>query len=228
MSPTSATLLKTTLSVFDNLTALLYPRYCPACLVEMPNGEGWICEDCWLNQPFGKRITFPAHSSLDNKVTTAFAYTVEFRRLIHMMKFHARTDIARILGVRAAKRFIDLRQSLIFDAVVPVPLHPVRIRERGYDQNYTLAEAISKFLNVALADRLILRVRNTPAQARLSNEERIRNLDAAFAPASNINKVPNSVLLIDDVIHTGTTAANCIDVMKAAGVKHFHVLACCG
>jgi ComF family protein len=113
-------------------------------------------------------------------------------------------------------------------AVVPVPLHPVRVRERGYDQNQILAQGIAEVLDLPVRSDLIVRVNNTRPQSRLSDKERRINLVKAFRIADHPGAAPQSVLLVDDVIHTGSTLLGCKEGLLAAGVGRVTLLAACG
>ena len=159
----------------------------------------------------------------------AFHYDSIARDLVHQMKFNGRIDIAREIGARSAERLRDQIPVSELDGVVPVPLHPVRIRERGYDQILVIARAAADQLQLPLLDTLIRRIRNTPPQSRLSNVERLVNLRGAFSPVSTSQKASNvNVLLVDDVIHTGATARDCIRALSEAGVRNVMVLSACG
>lgn len=94
-------------------------------------------------------------------------------------------------------------------------IHPTRVRERGFDQNLTIANAFSERVGIKVESNLIVRLKNTQHQSRLSDVERSTNLRNAFGTNLGYQfDYPNSVLLIDDVIHSGATFSGCIDVLK--------------
>jgi ComF family protein len=166
---------------------------------------------------------------LAGRVFVAFHYGSIARGLVHQMKFYGREDVAYLLGVEAGRGFLKWQRDLPFGAVVPVPLHPVRLRERGYDQNLSLARGVAEKLDLPVRTGLIFRNRNTRAQSRLSDVERITNLSGSFRPASTRGEtVPQRVLLVDDVIHTGATVSECIQALLMTGVDDVKVLAACG
>ena len=149
--------------------------------------------------------------------------------LVHQMKFSGRTDIAATLGTEAALRIKDQPGVKECSAVIPVPLHPIRIRERGYDQNLVIARNVAGVLNLPLLPHLLRRTRNTPPQSRLSDRERRKSLQDAFEPiASNVSYHEAKMLLIDDVIHTGATAKGCIAALNRIGIRDVMTLAACG
>ena len=131
--------------------------------------------------------------------------------------------------ISVARRIMDLISPGDIAAVVPVPLHPTRIRERGYDQNLVLSRRIAEGLNLPLRTGLIRRVKHRPPQSRLSNLERLTNLKGAFRPdTSSGTKIDGAVLLVDDIIHTGATALSCIDALSRMGISDVRVLAALG
>lgn len=113
-----------------------------------------------------------------------------------------------------------------FDYVIPVPLHPKRIRKRGYNQSEVLAKELCRRYNLSLGNGFLQRTRNTPRQATLDADERKRNLKNAFAASPDcMGKV---FLLVDDVRTTGTTLSECASALKKAGaVRVYAITACC-
>ena len=104
------------------------------------------------------------------------------------------------------------------DALVPVPLHPRRLRERGYNQAELLAQQMGRRLGVPVAARSLVRVRNTPAQARSENRETRRaNVAAAFRAKDAFDG--RRVLLVDDVCTTGATLEACAAALREAGAQ---------
>ncbi|NQT35571.1 ComF family protein [bacterium] len=211
------------------LSSLVFPLYCPACGGYWIERSGGICSDCWSNLPAPGRGRWFHEPALKGKVSAAFHYDDISRNLVHLMKFRGRIDIAREIGVRAADRLKSLYSQSELACVIPVPLHPVRIRERGYDQSLVIAESVAKALSVPLIVDIIRRTRNTPPQSRLSDVERISNLKDAFS-ASLIDQgtVSGTILLIDDVIHTGATVMGCIKTLAKSGIKNIRILAAFG
>jgi len=166
---------------------------------------------------------------MDAPVTIIYRFNPLMRTIIHQMKFLGRRDIAERLGYYTGIRFRKLKLDIKIDVVVPVPLHPTRVRERGYDQNLAIAGAFAPLLGAKVMKNLILRIRNTKPQSRLSDVERLSNLKDAFSPNPDYqSRIPSSVLLIDDVIHSGSTAAECLDVLKQLKINDIHIISTCG
>jgi len=145
------------------------------------------------------------------------------------MKFYGRMDIAERLGSVLYERFYPVLKQKRFDAVIPVPLHSVRIRERGFNQSEIIAARLAEKLKVKIRSDILIRVKNTRPQSRLSNQERENNVIGAFESQSAAEDIPEgSVLLVDDVFHTGSTLKGCISALKDIGVKDIRILAAFG
>jgi ComF family protein len=144
------------------------------------------------------------------------------RRLVHQFKYsgqrYLRFPIAEWLCEALRDPRLDGRR---FDVVVPVPLHPARERERGFNQALLLAEILAEFAAVPLAP-LLERVRYTSTQTAHDRAERMENLRDAFRLRKNRDVRDLRVLLIDDVLTTGSTLSECARVLKAAGAVSVH------
>ncbi len=132
---------------------------------------------------------------------------------LRRLKYGDRPDLARPLGhlLRRAAREARLRANL----VVPVPLHPARLAERGYNQAALLASAVARELGAPLAARALERTRDTPQQARLDRARRLENVAGAFVGRARLHG--QNVVLVDDVATTGATLDACGAALRAAG-----------
>jgi len=144
------------------------------------------------------------------------------REVIHQFKYtrqiHLRHLVARWLG--AALEDERLRDCN-FDLIVPVPLHPTRERERGFNQASLLSELLSAQTSIR-SQRVLERVRYTTTQTALDRSERMENLHNAFRLRKNADVRGLRVLLIDDVLTTGSTLSECARVLKRAGAISVH------
>jgi len=142
------------------------------------------------------------------------------------MKYEAKLSIARLLAKGMCER-IDLSNFVTLSDVIlaPVPLHPRRRRERGYNQSELLAKELAKAWNIPLNAKALRRARDTAQQALLSAEERHSNVQGAFTISPPDFFKSKNVLLIDDVLTTGSTVNACAEALKAAGAVRVLVLA---
>ena len=147
----------------------------------------------------------------------AFAYEGASRDLIHSFKYRNKTHLRRPLALLTIERlaeFIDLRQP---DLIMPVPLHRKKLSSRGFNQAVLIGEIFSQRLRIPLDRRNLSRVRWTEPQVNLAADERRTNVKGAFAIKEPGLVNGRRVLLVDDVLTTGSTADECARVLKSAG-----------
>jgi len=137
------------------------------------------------------------------------------RDIIHRFKYRNLRALAEPLGELLASYVLE--HPLPADVLVPVPLHPARLADRGYNQSALLARELGRRLDLPVVENSLLRVRHTRQQVGLNAEERRRNVTGAFACCDD-RLAGRRVLLIDDVYTTGATLNACGEALMAAGV----------
>ena len=192
---------------------LMAEHFCVACrtpfLNHFPLDESGRCPLCRLGL-----TGFDA-------VYSYGSYEGSLRKLIHLFKYDKIYSLARPLAGFLAR---VLPREERFDAIVPMPLHWRRRWERGFNQSELLAGEIAKKWNVPVT-RAVRRVKPTPSQAGLTNAKRRANVGGAFAVKRNVRLDGARLLLVDDVLTTGATAAACARALKRAGAAHVALLA---
>ncbi|QFY42501.1 ComF family protein [Candidatus Methylospira mobilis] len=188
------------------------PRNNPACArcgIALPGTGIDICGICMKNPP-----AFDTTQAI-------FQYQDGIRFLIHHLKFHANYACARLLG----QLMTDTLQIIGAkpDCLIPVPLHPARYRQRGFNQSLEIARTLSKQLSIPLAFDNCVRIRKTQSQAELHANERRANLKGAFACKARLSC--KRVAIIDDVVTTGTTVNELAGVLRKAGAEQVQVWA---
>lgn len=144
------------------------------------------------------------------------------RELIHTLKYHRQTWPVPALAMIGYRGLRDPRLQRP-DALVPVPLHPLRERERGYNQSALLAAAIAKRSGINILHAL-RRQRPTTTQTQFDRRQRMRNLRDAFALRQNVDVSNKNLLLVDDVLTTGSTVNECARTLMDAGARHVDAL----
>lgn len=153
----------------------------------------------------------------------ALVFEPPVREFVHALKYGGRTSIAAELA-DAVRPVVALSAGTVPDVVVPVPLHPVRRRERGFNQSELIARELGRLLDAPM-DLLLRRARHGPPQASLGRSGRLEAPWGAFEAAGT---VPRSVLLLDDVVTTGSTLAAAAAALRAAGAEEVVCLAVAG
>lgn len=180
-----------------------------------------ICEKCGQRLGRGKhKCRLMALSGI------AFAYPYSYpaaRGAVRAVKFHNLPQLAKLLAPSVA----SCCRHFAVDVIVPVPLSQKRMGERGFNQSMALALAVAEHLNIPVDSASAVRVRDTKAQSGLAREKRRVNVSGAFAARGDTLN-GKRVLLIDDVVTTGSTANACAKAILAAGAKSVCVGAVCG
>lgn len=149
------------------------------------------------------------------------------RDMVHRMKYADYPEIAYQLGRQAA---MEMQYAGFFDGIdviIPMPLHPKRFRERGYNQSEYIARGIGSVTGLPVDTTHVLRVRNTPKQALQSGEGRKTNVADAFEVVYPEQMYHKHILLVDDLLTTGETAKACLKAMKRFRGAKFTVFALC-
>lgn len=191
---------------------------CGRCLSRLRPLEGPQCRRCGIaleQAPNHDKKCSEQHRSLDC-IRAAFAYSPPLPALIHTFKYQNRRGVGRVLGGWMAGTYGRIPEIWGMDAIVPVPLHPRRLRQRGFNQAEILARCVAECAALPLENALE-RVRYTRPQWRLSRGKRADNLARAFRAAPRAAVRGKNCLLIDDICTTGRTLEECAAALKSAG-----------
>jgi ComF family protein len=209
------------------LLDLLLPPRCPGCGVE---GEV-LCDACLeplerrLDEPPGAPIGLPVRLPANVvQLEWCSAFTGPARAAIHALKYDGERRLVRPLAELLAARW--RRAGAGGDVLVPVPVHAARLRERGFDQAVLLARATAPLLRLPVVEA-VARQESTQAQHSLGRTERSRNVGHAFAcrPDAVAGVRGRWVVLVDDVVTTGSTVAACAAALRKGGAVAVSVLA---
>lgn len=207
----------------DDLLWLVYPELCIACEKPLNSGEKCLCTSCRFRLPktnfhFDENNPVIKHFWGKVKVEAAaacFLFTKgeKVQHLIHLLKYRNRKDIGVFIGMLYG---YDLKKSKIFssvDVIIPVPLHPKKLRKRGYNQSACFAEGLSQSLKVTMDLTSLCRTMETQTQTRKHRFERFENVNRVFSVAKPENIRGKHVLLVDDVVTTGSTLVACAEAL---------------
>ncbi|MGQ9550220.1 MAG: ComF family protein [Roseiflexus sp.] len=200
----------------DHLLSLLLPDRCVGC-----NQLGaLLCDTC--------RHRLVAYDGEPPQVTdhltgvrVAYVFDGPLRQAVHQLKYRSRQRAARPLGALLADYL--RAHPLPCDALVPVPLHPDRLAERGFNQAELLAREVARVTGVPLIVGPLVRIRATRQQALLDTSGRIENVAGAFVWRGP--PPPACVALVDDVLTTGATVNACAQALRAGGAREVYALA---
>lgn len=240
-------------SVFD----LFFPRRCAQCGRLLRHADPPICDACMRALPCTEQSHVRVNTTMElfedtPRVERAAAFLffdkgAAVQRLVHLFKYRHRPDIAYYLARIAAMEFSETDFFDGIDLIVPVPLHPIRERERGYNQSEFIARALSEVTGIPCDTTHLVRVRNNPQQALMRGKDREHNVSGIFRATnpfatttlnsttltSTISKsatFPNhsrtyTILLVDDLVTTGSTIRSCIAALNASTRATYRVFA---
>jgi ComF family protein len=167
--------------------------------------ENRFCGACLRKRPFYEALGAP------------YVYEGALMESIHRFKYEERTHLANSLGTLLASFTRGWCQEANVFLVMPVPLHPKRLRERGFNQSLLLARHVASCMNADLDFLSLRRIRDTLPQTGLDRDKRPKNVRRAFEIKDPETVKERSVILVDDVATTGSTLNECARVLKTAG-----------
>lgn len=186
-------------------------RPCRRCALPLPATVSLICGQCQQEPPAFDRIIAP------------FLYQPPMDYLIKALKFQGRLAFARLLGGLLG-RIIAERGEPQPECLLPVPLHPSRLRERGFNQALEIARSAARPAGLMVRSDSLRRIRATTPQTQLAGEARRHNVRGAFAVYRPITA--RHVAIVDDVVTTGSTINELARLLRTAGVAEIEVWAC--
>jgi len=213
-------------SLFDDFISLIWPRTCMACGKALYRYEDSICTNCNLTLP---QTNF--HTMSDNPVSrlfwgrvklesaASFYYFSKGSRVQHMMhslKYRGNKDIGILLGRLYGNELINAPLFNSVNCIIPVPLHPKRLRFRGYNQSEMISIGLSAGMRIPVDTTTLLRNTATTTQTRKTRFKRWENVSEVFV-LNNPEKIENMhILLVDDVVTTGSTIEACAHTLLSA------------
>ncbi|MGA7160882.1 MAG: ComF family protein [Bacteroidota bacterium] len=208
----------------------IFPPLCFSCNARLKETESRVCNSCWSSiehihsdddtvQVLRQR--FSDEGSIDEFYSCYyFEEKGVFQHLVHSLKYSAITlfgvELGRHIGIMLREN-IDVHS---IDAVIPIPLHKLKQRERGYNQSEFICKGISLVIERPVVSTLVMRSKNTVSQTHLTADERKKNVGGAFEirDAKKGFLKAKTILIVDDVITTGSTIQSLAKLLKDAGV----------
>lgn len=200
--------------------ALPLPPLCVICGGSLAACQRWICSCCALSvaqsaRPRWRRVGLTGGGQL--RIWYALDYTPAASALIREMKYADKPGLGEVL---AALVWTVVAGEMTGEAaVVPVPLHPARRRERGYNQSEVLGRKLARLAGSPVFPRALRRTRNTAAQASLDRQGRLKNVARSFRTWEVSGMGSRKVMLVDDVVTTGSTLRECAEVLRDCGLE---------
>lgn len=218
-------------SILVPLRDFIYPPVCFVCDNLLPAGEDRVCMGCWNSfaqvdscHPTWAEIRekFDAQGTIDD-LLSCFLFEKEgaLQDILHMLKYRGMKSFGIRLGREIGYRMIEHPEYARAEALLPVPLHRRKERERGYNQAEVICRGIQEVTGIPIDTSLLVRNKYTLSQTKLTLEERRQNVGDAFGVARDHRSIISGkcYILVDDVITTGSTINACAEALRANGAE---------
>ena len=227
--------------IYHYIIDYLLPKRCFSC-AELTQDANSFCANCWkdlnfINSPFckccGREFALDlvgqqeclkciSHPPFFHKARSLFKFDEYSKHIIHAFKYYDKTILAKSFAEMLVARYQDdLVES---EVILPVPMHRFKRLFRMYNPAQILAQELHKIINVPIHMGVLVKIKWTKPQTTLSRKARLKNI-AGSIKIENISKIKNKkIILIDDVVTTGTTVDLCAKLLKKAGAKEVIVL----
>jgi ComF family protein len=216
---------------------LIFPNYCNVCKVVLLKNEKQICSSCLHDLPYTHLLEQSSPKLLlkfYGILELEHAYSIfhfhkigMMQELIHQLKYKNNQELGTIFGNYYAQ--IILSHHLQFDVIIPVPLHPKKLKERGYNQLTTFGKAMAQKLNILYIEDVLIRNTYNQTQTKKNRLQRLENLEKqkTFSVINSHKIEQKSILLIDDVITTGATLIQCCKEIKSIPNVKLSIITIC-
>lgn len=229
----------------STLFQFLLPPQCPCCEKLLGEGPLRVCSDClseiqWIHPPIcsicgapfisqeiedhpcGDCLTQPKYFTMARALGI---YEGTLQKAIHDWKYKGKTDLTLFFGEWMKEGLNRYWNLLSFDLLIPVPLHPQRLRQRGFNQSLLLVKELNRHSGIPFQKALLLKEKPTPPQVDLKGVEREKALKGVFKVVGEEKLLEGkTILLIDDVYTTGATVNECAKILLKGGAKRVDVL----
>ena len=211
----------------QNFSELLYPKLCGGCGNHLYENEELVCVYCRASLPLSGEYDFENNASEKlfwGKVSiTAAASFLFFQKksstqhLLHQLKYQQKENIGEWLGEQFAYSLQSKGRFAAVEIIIPIPLHPSRIKFRGYNQCDAIARGMASVLQIPIVNGVLTRSVATQSQTKKNRFQRFENMNSVFSLAQASAIKGKNILLLDDVLTTGATLISAAQVLQQAG-----------
>ncbi|MEO5906213.1 MAG: phosphoribosyltransferase family protein [Saprospiraceae bacterium] len=214
---------------FKNMLALLYPPLCASCGIQRPLDNHIFCLDCLHELPetgyhLHPQNPFEKHfrGRIDLKAGAAFLYFSRgggTQRLLHQIKYNNQPDLITMIGRWYGKQLLQSELWSDSDVVVPVPLHWKKQRKRGYNQSAVFGDGIAEAMNIPCPKNVLKRITHNKSLTGMKRFDRVETIGSSYILSNPKPVRHKNVLLVDDVLTTGSTLEACANALAIAQIS---------
>ena len=215
--------------LFEEFVSFLFPEVCVNCGVILHQSERHLCLNCCAELPFTDFENYPQNPMeklFRGRIALQFASATFYYRkssiiqkLIHALKYNKNQQIGSFISQFTIEKLSKTNRFVVPDAIIEVPLHPNKLKIRGYNQLDTFAQELSKHYNIPILQDVLIKTQHTESQTQKSKWSRLARLEEKFLLQSPQKIQEKHLLLVDDVITTGATIEACaLELLKAQKV----------
>lgn len=205
------------LSIGNSVIDLFFPHRCINCDAVLVT-DNPLCVHCAANLPYthwkADKKNF-AYSKLKSLCKISSAHSLLFfkhdnvtQKLLHFLKYHGHLNIGKLL----AEKTVDTIDLSRFDGIIPIPIHPKKLKKRGYNQVVPYAKTLASKAGIPMIEDFLIRVENNPSQVHKNKEKRLSSIKNAFDLKHT--KLSGKYILVDDVLTSGATISTCVNLIK--------------
>lgn len=221
-------------NVFELVFNVLFPDLCQGCSKHPKSKTTIFCSQCLALLPLTDHFDVKFNSvtmHLAGRVPLhhgaallSFSKKGIVQHVLHQLKYKNKPNIGEVMGKMAANQLLQSSLFEIPDLIIPVPIHPNKIKKRGYNQSAVFGKSLGKFIHIQCDDEILVKIIETQSQTGKSRTARLENVAGGFKvvfPSAILNK---HILVVDDVITTGATIEACCNALLNAGAGKISVL----
>lgn len=218
---------------FKDFISLFYPEVCITCGEGLAETEEFICTSCFYKLPKTDYHHHPVnplyrafYGRAGIKAGAAYCYYAKggmVQDLVHEIKYNGKKDLGTCFGKWYGAELKNVAPFSELDYIIPVPLHPKKLKRRGYNQSACFADGLSQTMNVPILPDGLKRLKDTETQTNKSRFSRWENVKDVFAVKNKEQLEGKHVLIVDDIITTGATMEACIHALNAVPVASVSV-----
>lgn len=221
--------------MLNDFISLFFPNFCIGCQQPLLKGEAHLCTDCRFHLPV---TDFHLHQ--DNELGKKFGgkiplvYTLAYlkftksstvQNILHSLKYDGNQEIGVMMGHWYGSLLSEKHFDDVFDLILPIPLHTAKLQKRGYNQSDCFAQGLSESLHTEWSNNILVRNRATTTQTRKKRFERWLNVEEIFEVKEREMTEDKHILLVDDVVTTGSTMESCLHILMQSGAKSLSIAA---